>query len=360
MARRVFVRGTGQEDNIGDVVLRRALFDRLRQAGELHIYLADASTDFIASLELGPRDEVYRDMRTWKIALLRSLVRRSTWFVDKPGEVLLTSDIYKGQRSLLPLLIAVRLRGGRVLRLGVGQRSPNPDMTPSFRRLYRISNAVLWRDSQSASDFGIGNVMPDWGFEAPRALPVETKRDLLVVSYRGDRPELSQTTLDRIRAFAVEHALEIVAVTQVQRDGDRSDELARALGGVAEPWPLDKSHAEQERDLRNIYRRTAMVLSDRLHVLIVAATEGAVPVNLVEVPDIKVARHFDVIGYRSITVAASGDGAGRDQQDVSVALSAQMERADEIKTAMETAARRIEELSAAVLGLPIKASAPVV
>lgn len=347
MSRRIFVRGTGQEDNIGDVVLRRAMFDRLREAGELHIFLADSSAEFIASLELGPADVVYRDMRAWKVAALKSALRRSTWFVDKPGEILLTRDIYNGQRSLLPIVLAVRARGGRVLRLGVGQRAANAELTPKFRRLYKLSNAVLWRDSASAKAFGIGAVMPDWGFEAAPGGDITEGRDLLLVSYRSDRETLSDTTVTALRSYAAENGLSIVAITQVGRDEPRTTELAERLGGTTLPWAEGVTHAAQEAELRALFRRAALVVSDRLHVLIVGATEGAIPVNLVEVPDIKVVRHFDAIGYENLSIVA----AGMPEAEIIEGLRTQSTRSDELRSAVRAARESIATLTAKALAL---------
>lgn len=355
MTRRIFVRGTGQEDNIGDIVLRRAMFDRLRQAGELHIFLADASTDFIQALRLDGTETIYRDMRAWKKATLRSVFRRSTWFVDKPGEILLTEDIYKGQRSLLPILLAVRARGGRVLRLGVGQRSPDPVLTPRFRRLYRLANSVLWRDSESARAFGIGAVMPDWGFEPGTPTTEPASRDLLVASYRGDRPPLGENALAALTAFARHSELEIVVVTQVGRDDERTRELADALNASTLEWADSVSHADQESRLRDLFRRAAVVVSDRLHVLIVAATEGAIPVNLVAQPDIKVVRHFDVIGYDSFSIVT--DGA--ETSELVSKLHAQSARRDELDVAVARARREIVSLTADALSLTPRAPARV-
>jgi hypothetical protein len=321
------------------------MFDNLRRSGALHIFLADASPDFIEALSLGASDIVYRDMREWKKAALASALRGSTWFVDKPGEVLLTEDIYKGQRSLLPIIVAVRARGGKVLRLGIGQRKANAALTPKFRRLYSLANAVAWRDPESARAFGIGQVMPDWGFEPVSGATASAPRSALVLSYRGDRPILSESTRAAIATFAAERSLEIVVVTQVARDEERTSELAALLGASTLAWEPGVTHADQEARLRELFGRAAVVASDRLHVLIVGATEGAVPINLVDQPDVKVARHFDAIGYSDLSIVATDVPS-----DAVVGLLAeQAARADEIRDAVTAARATIAGLVSKVL-----------
>ncbi len=341
VSRELFVRGTGQEDNIGDVVLRREMFDRLRPAGRLHLHLGEASPAFIEALALAASDVVYSDLGEWKRAALKSAARRRAWFVDKPGEIMVTRDVYRGQRTLLPLILAVRAGGGRVLRLGIGQRADNPAVVGAFRRLYRLSSLVAWRDPESAAAFGLGEVMPDWGFAPVASRPAEGSRSTLVLSYRGDRPALGASTLEGIRRFAVRQGLRTVVVTQVGRDETRTRELAEALGGEAVGWPESVSHAVQEERLREVYRRASVVLSDRLHVLIVAATEGALPINLVDQPDLKVARHFEAIGYRGLTVP----GAGFAAEEVADVLSEQLPRRDELAAALDRAATALDEFA---------------
>jgi hypothetical protein len=347
MTRQIFVRGTGQEDNIGDVILRRSFFEQLSAAGQLHIHLGDATEDFIAALELRESDVIYRDAESWRRAAYRSVLRKPTWLVDKPGELLLEEDIYKGQRSLLPLIVAVRARGGRSLRLGIGHRKPNPALVGRFRRLYRLSNTVAWRDVESHAHFAIGEVMPDWGFldgsEVARAEP----RGRLVVSYRSDRDMLPQHAIDAIRAFAERESLLITVVTQVARDSSRSLELHDALGGELLDWKEPANHREQEARLRDIYAETAVALSDRLHVLIVAAAEGAAPVNLIDKHDPKIARHFEAIGYRDVTVASS-DATAAELVD---ALDRARGRGEEMMTKVSGARVRIRDIARRSLSL---------
>lgn len=338
--RRIYVRGTGQEDNIGDVILRRAFFDELSRAGQLHILLGEASADFIDSLRLRASDVVYRDADTWRRSAYRSVLRGRTWWVDKPGELLLQEDIYKGQRRLLPLILAIRVRGGRALRLGVGQRKPNSAVIGRFRRLYRLSSMVAWRDVASREHFGFGEVMPDWGF-LPGSPDDANRRHRLVVSYRGDRQPLSEETAAAIRAFAERNGLTVTVITQVARDSERSKQLHRDLGGDLLDWEVVADHAAQEDRLREIYLETAVALSDRLHVLIVAATEGAVPVNLVAEPDAKVGRHFDAIGYTAMTVASGGMAT----EQLIDALERQAARSAEITERVDAARRRIREIT---------------
>jgi hypothetical protein len=51
-----------------------------------------------------------------------------------------------------------------------------------------------------------------------------------------------------------------------------------------------------ERHLREVYRQCLIVVGDRLHGLIIGATEGAVPLGWVESSGGKIGRHFLAVG----------------------------------------------------------------
>ena len=82
-------------------------------------------------------------------------------------------------------------------------------------------------------------------------------------------------------------------------------------------------------------------------VLIVAAAEGAVPVNLIAEPDTKVARHFDAIGYHRMTVASVDRGSDEILGD----LVAQAARADEVVAQVSAARARIRDVARRALAI---------
>lgn len=338
----IFVLCSGQEDNIGDVVLRRALLTALRPYGTLHIYLSSASQNFTEALELSPHDVVYRTMKSWRSSAYGSARRSTIWFVDKPGELQMSARAVLAQLRHVPLTIAARLRGGRVLRLGIGQRHPRLAQKWALRAAFMFSDRIAWRDTASHQHFGIGQIMPDWGFrESSDATSADAReRRRMVLSYRSDRPHLSAATISAIAQFAQEAGLELVVVTQVLRDEAAGAQLAEQLGAEFIGWPDSRSHAEQESLLREVYREASIVVSDRLHVLIVAATQGAIPFSIVSYSESKVARHFGAIGYPDMTL----NTAGMEAHQIVASLIEQTTRQTEISNAVEKAVTSIDEI----------------
>jgi hypothetical protein len=304
----IFVPARGQFDNIGDILLRRQLLDWLRGNGPLHVYLGQSPEGYAEGLRLQPEDVQYRSFAGWYLAALRSAARGTASYVFKPGEIQLTMIGMKEHVSMLPVLALVRARMGVVARVGVGSRNfarvPRALIWPSIA----LSNLTLWRDSATADYLGNGSVMPDLGFgEGGGGLTEQSDagRNLLIVSMRADQPYPSVEWLTAVREIADRNGLHIRAVTQVVRDNDKTIRLAADLGGEADGWD-GTGHDVQEERLRTLYRRAVITISDRLHVLVGAVTEGAVPAALLVNSSDKIARHFAAAGIHDVSIATAG------------------------------------------------------
>jgi hypothetical protein len=312
----IFVPGRGQYENIGDVLLRRHLIDWLRPCGRLHVYVGRSPAGYDEGLGLQPEDVRYRSFTTWYAAGLASAARGQASYVFKPGEIQLMLIGMKEHLSVLPLVVLIRARGGAAVRVGAGSRNFSALPRMLIRPSISLSNLSLWRDAATARYLG-GGVMPDLGFGEGTAnlvagsfAPGLSARDVLVVSMRSDlyvRADPPEQWLEAVRQFARRHGLAIWTATQVHVDDERSGRLASALGGQALLWD-GTGHDAQEARLRALYRRAAVVVSDRLHVLIAALTEGAVPAGLVLDGSDKLAQHFAAAGIYDVAFASAGLG----------------------------------------------------
>ncbi len=317
--RQVFAVGRGQYENIGDVLLRRPLLDWGRENGRLHVYVGHAPDGYVDGLRLHPDDVVYRSFVSWYRALLGAAARGDADTLFKPGELQLTLIGMKEHLAMLPAVALVRARGGHVARIGAGARNFAPLPRALMRPSNVLSSYTRWRDDRTAAYLGCGAAMPDLGFvdgldaeqlAAARA-GVDGPRDLFVVSLRDDvevapRPYPDAAWLRGVRSAADVLGLRLVVVTQVSVDEERSQRLGRDLDAEVVGWPAPGAHDAQEARLRAVYRRTRVAASDRLHVIIAAFTEGAMPVGLQLDDADKISRHFDTIGLPDIALNTRG------------------------------------------------------
>ncbi len=325
---RTFVSLTGPAGNIGDALIRRGTLEwALGTSDELVAYVGEAPDVWLAQLGVPADATILRSKRSVPRWLwLLATARRRPVLVFEAGEVPL--DRGNGLREIVFLAetLIVRLKGGVVVRPPRGIRAATNPALWIHARAARLSQVALWRDRASAKLAGGRRVVPDIGFAAGiRAGVPEAERDELIISLRGARPMPDEAWIEAVRSVAADEGLRIRTVVQVREDEDRARELAQALGGTFEPW-ADTDAVTQEAQLRDRYDRARLVISDRMHVLVLAALSGAVPAELVPRPTAKIAAAFEVIGLRGIT----RDAEGADTVTLAAFLRAQLERNAEV------------------------------
>ncbi|WP_308796898.1 glycosyltransferase [Agromyces silvae] len=277
----IFVAVTGQRDNIGDSLLRRPMLAATDPTSTRHVLVGDGAEDYASNLGLVDSDVLYTDRRAWLIALAKSAFSRRTHLMLNAGEATLNARYVGDRLVLLPIFILLRVRGGRVIQTGVGLRRTDSRWTRPARPLLRLTALLTWRDGVSRNSARIGQVQPDWAFREGAPTEVLANRRAsrdertVILSLRGDRPEPDADWLEAVRdALSAVKATPII-VCQVRRDEARSRWLANRLGAEYVHWAEETTHLEQEAILRARYSRATWVVSDRLHVLIAALTEGA-------------------------------------------------------------------------------------
>ncbi|MGI9822619.1 polysaccharide pyruvyl transferase family protein [Agromyces sp. Marseille-Q5079] len=275
--------------------------DRLRMMGRMEVWAGDPNAGYASGLRLAP-GELAPSYLQWALGFARTAVVGDGIFAFNAGEFVPTRRYVAGIVTLLPLIVLHKVRGGRIVWLGAGVRGIRRGFTWPFAIIARLSDQLMWRDERSSQLMGCGGLMPDWAFASgEEILSVETggraegsPRQRLAVALRGDRPPPSDRWIRSVRSTAARFELEIVVVVQVARDHVTSESLAQRLGARLHPWATD-DHWKQEQSVRDEYRESRIVLSDRLHALVMGATEGAIPLGWCESTSDKIARHFDVI-----------------------------------------------------------------
>jgi len=323
---------TGQDDNIGDSALRRGYADALRARGPLIAYVGSASDPYVGGLGLNESDRVARRFLPWLAEAVWRSRRAPVTIALNAGEFSFSGRYTLIAVPLTAALVVFRRLGGRVIWLGASVPQATRSRTWLFRRLHRRAQLVRWRDRTTSRVFAPAPWMPDWvlGFEPSGDSGMD--RIALGISLRSDRAYPSAQWLTSVRDTAHRLGLEIVTVAQVERDAVTAQRLAADLGGRSVVFD-GRSHCEQERVVRAEYARMRVLISDRLHALLIAASEGAVPLGWCEATTTKITRHFAALGMpwvavtpgREVAAVAALDGpaldnlAARGQKRISAA-----------------------------------------
>lgn len=310
----------GQRDNIGDSLLRRPLLRAAQQGGACAVLIGDGAEDFATNIGLRDDDIVYTDRFRWVFALLRSALVRRTSLVMNAGEITLNGAFIRDRFLFLPAMLLIKLRSGAFVQAGLGVRDPKSHVSRIVRRFCRRADMLEWRDHESRDAVGLGGVMPDWAFAEGaegEQYGARQRENLLkpqvAFSLRGDRPMPDADWVSRVRGTLAELGASAVVVCQVRRDEDRSVWLAQELNAELVAWLPTQNHKEQEARVREVFARSTWIASDRLHAMIMAMTEGAVPIDLVPDPAGKVVRTLSVVGDFPVSGVDAGSRVEGDQ-----------------------------------------------
>ncbi len=310
-----------QRDNLGDSVLRRPLVHAAQAAAsECHIFVGKKATDW-TNLGLRESDKAYSNRREWMAHLVKSALRGKVALATNAGELLADRRFLFNRALLLPAAYLVKMRGGAIIHAGFGLRSPHKRLPAIARHFVKMSDVVSWRDETSRAATDLGVTVPDWAFaegSTVAAISARFERDasssrILALSLRGDRESPGPEFLARLKELA-SHELKarVIVVCQVRRDAERCRWVADQIGGELLDWPASVDHAEQERRVRDVYASSTWISSDRLHAVIMAATEGAVPLDLIPDTSRKVTR---TIALAELSLASSVGAELRLQAD---------------------------------------------
>lgn len=301
-----YVHITGPYSNVGDSVIRRVALDNARAYGRLVLRVQNSGDDdWAESLKLQPEDKVTNSTLTWALGLL--FARRRVNLLREPGEFNLVGKNVLKEWMFVLLAASVRVKGGKVHTAPRGLAKASRSGIFAQRVFGLVATSVLWRNGASRARAGIGgSVVPDIAFASPRLSARNSEAGkLLVLSLRVDRPLPDDAWFEAMRSVAEVRGLEIVALSQVAEDDSRSLEIAQRLASQALLWDGNRSLEQEERAL-SLYRRAEIVISDRLHVLVLALLEGAICYEIVPRPRTKVSDHLEVVGLSGISLDASG------------------------------------------------------
>lgn len=301
----IFINPAGQRDNIGDSALRRPYLDALRKSGRLHVYVGD-DLDYATNLGIQANDIVYSSRGKWLVHSFKAAFRRELVFAVNAGEFVGTAR--EKQKSLWQLLLAriSRMSSGVVVIAGASVRPDTNVKSTVLPRLARIAKIVTWRDSHTRDLIERGTVQPDWAFSiiAGNDVPAHNRTHIGLL-VRGDRPPITAEFLQGLHDIADSEGLEICVAVQVRRDRDRARKISADLGIKLFDWLPKDNHERQEIALRKFYQSCKYVFSDRIHALIISATEGAIPVAIANPAPDKVRRTFAHIG--SVPIISNAD-----------------------------------------------------
>ncbi|TCU06827.1 polysaccharide pyruvyl transferase family protein [Rhizobium sullae] len=355
-----FFSANTQFDNAGDALINRELLKVLRVHGSVRAARSGAPETFLGQLRLEEGELQYKGRRDlWLAACMEGLKAqffgaRHPFLVLTPGDPGGPLDIDVFVRGAL--MLALNLVGVRIVRLGVS--------------LNRMSSGRLWleaflsrfyvhfgtRDMLSlsrAQNAGFRNVtyFPDFSLALSPAKRLH-QRDhhvaRIAVSLRDDnldgdsRRALIAKLKQVLEAFSAgEHKISLHFVAQVGADADFMRELAACYGGPSGCMLTEEQNLGR---LAELYSSTDIIISNRLHSLLFASANGAIPFGLL-VPE-KNKKIVALLRDLNLTRHWTSLDTGEDVPDLSWLYA----REEAVKAAFQRSGHLIEKHANAIFG----------
>lgn len=348
---KIFMPLVGQFTNIGDTLHRSVLVDWLKDLGELHIFIGSAPQSFMTGLYLPSGVVIYKSFPKWIFAAVCAAGYSS--FFYNPGEITGSKKRFLKEVVIFPVLLLYRILGRKVLKVGVDVQQNGGVNDILFRVSNIFTSYSFYRTRESFCRFGRGEVIPDLGFYKYTDTARQVGgRSYISVSMRADKFIPSNIFVGAVVEFAKANGLAVALVSQVRMDNSSCRELSVMFKDagceVAEfLWSDRVVHAEQEAIVNEVYQKSFMVVSDRLHVLIAASNHGAIPICISSYLSDKVEKHFSVIDYGGLVY----DFTRTTHRDLVSFMSHAAKRGDELNVKMSIARSKLRAVKGKVFEL---------
>lgn len=275
-----------QASNAGDALINRELLRLLRARGEIRAISGGMPPSFLGEMGLAAEEMIGETNADLFKALFRQALRggRKLYLVLTPGDIF--GGASKDGIARGVVFPALRALGVRIIRIGasIGKFTPLRAKTEAW--LSRCSYFLGLRDAISiaaAKSYGMKNVgaFPDLAFMLDyfprRARAVQT----VALCLRDDHSDAAglQSLMASIDSLlAADGDLQVVCVVQVERD-------ASFMRTLTERYPSHRARFVQESRidaLLSIYDDVDIVVTNRLHSMLMAVSRGALPVALLD------------------------------------------------------------------------------
>ncbi|WP_149196344.1 polysaccharide pyruvyl transferase family protein [Luteimonas suaedae] len=274
-----------QFSNAGDALINRELLSLLRQYGELKVASAGAPASFLEEIRVKHDEIAFRGKWRLMASLLGSAILRGGckhYLVLTPGDPpggVSPGDIFRA--ALFPLL---KLFGVRIIKIGASISRMDGLRLRLEAKLSRSMYFYGIRDAGSVSrarqyDFSSVEYCPDLAFNLPVNAKPSTQGQVLV-SLREDNLDTEEIAQLHARVRALAETIggsvcleSTTFISQVERD----IEPMRRLSTIWRGSDAYARHASKIADLESAYSGTTFVVSNRLHVILLAASQGALP-----------------------------------------------------------------------------------
>jgi polysaccharide pyruvyl transferase WcaK-like protein len=297
-----------QFENLGDGIIGSQLLKRLRNCGDVLVDDRPVPEWYVDILEIDKAESVRARGTGFKRLLILAALQRLLHLHDghvylalKPGHVYGSGSMFKelARTGFFMFLFVLRVR---IIRYGA---SIGP-FSKCFEIFELIKSKMYWhytvRDGLSlkyCESIGLTNAIycPDMAFSLDRGTGDKQRKYKFGLSFRsGTISDSDRTYTDLLEMHLlnsrtmIQACSKLLFVSQVKRDDLYVASLRDKMDRSA-PLICYQENKQSQMDILRSYDGVELVLSNRLHVLLFAASRGAIPIPLLDG-----AKHSKIVG----------------------------------------------------------------
>lgn len=279
-----------QFENLGDCVINEVLIREICKFQKVMI-LGPRLPNWLERTVLQRGNAIiYRSRLKFALQILKFLIiRKRLTFFFKPGHMV-RSPSFSGElrKSVVTAVTAaLSLVGVKICRAGTSldrYRLLEQFAQVQLGHLHALYGVRDYESLTMAKQFGIKSATftPDLAFLLPQEKESITRRTEIGLSFRrrdwihGDP---WSTLINTVRTFITEHSFKPVVIQQVMFDQQVSEKLQSEIHADLVQFSGTLGSAE---DIFERYRLCHVVVSNRLHSLLFAWMQGAIPIAVVD------------------------------------------------------------------------------
>jgi hypothetical protein len=294
-----------QEDNLGDIEIRKKLLHSIASTGiDIFVLRGDSSDSYVEAFENASNCRWFTSAASLQIALLvRLLSGDHLHFFIAPGPARFSSKPKAIAKSLVNLtnMALARISGGTAHIVGRAYRGTGVTRLIEITSIKLATSATVRDELSSQNVNGKAKALPDLAFFGQPFSGGE--RRYLAICVREEN-DIQETAFGELISAGRALNLVPIFVTQVKRDNPWMKRMANQYKTEIVEW-TDASHQEQRNRVEAVYRGSRVVVSNRLHGLIMSAMAGAQPLPLVSRGDSKLLPTLNIVFPKTFIITAN-------------------------------------------------------
>ncbi len=294
-----------QYENLGDYLIAQATIDILKEFGDITLYIKDVPQNYINLFNLPNNTKFVKE--SFLITILKN--RKESWvYIKKPGGYATSNNLkYKITLFLkiLYLFTSKQLFKIKFVKMPHSFSGELNTLEKMYHKLYDINmirdklSLKNYNNSYISNSFLVEDLAVYYMNKNSKFLSnINVERNKISISLRFDRLENESEISNNIAKYLLEknNLDEIIYISQVTLDNNLNSKVSKYYNRNHISYNISNNSINEIID---IYKSSKYIISNRLHSLLLARINGAIPIALIDIEkDKKIVGTLDLLNIK--------------------------------------------------------------